>query len=69
VNGTAIPPSELARSEIFGQSPPTTISGNYFAKGCGDDLVTSVPLKRISPGKMVFLGAVFADGEKTSFPL
>jgi len=46
------------------------VSGTILQKDAPSDLITSVPIYAVMPGKQaVLLGRVFADGEESSFHL
>jgi len=56
--------------KITPQGKMNAVSGAILQKEAAKDLVTSVPIYGIIPGKeMVFLGRVFADGEESTFRL
>jgi hypothetical protein len=68
VNGTSVPRLELRSVKFAPQGKTNTVSGTILQKDAAKDLVTSVPIYGIGPGKeMVFLGRVFADGEESTF--
>jgi len=70
VNGTSVPRIELRSVKITPQGKMNAVSGAILQKEAAKDLVTSVPIYGIVPGKeMVFLGRVFADGEESTFRL
>ncbi|HSY92593.1 MAG TPA: M1 family aminopeptidase [Candidatus Binatus sp.] len=70
VNGTSLPKLELKAVKFLAQGAGTVVTGTILQKEAPEDLVTSVPVYAVMPGKqMVLLGRVFADGEESSFRL
>jgi hypothetical protein len=70
VNGTALPRLELKTVKFTPRNRSVSVSGTILQKDAPQDLVTSVPIYAMSPGKQpVLLGRVFADGEESSFQI
>ncbi len=70
INGTSLPRFELQSVKIVSKANSTTVTGVIRQKDAPEDLVTSVPLYAVIPGKApVLLQRVFADGEESSFHL
>jgi len=70
VNGTSLPRLELKAVKFTPKGTGSVVTGTILQKDAPDDLVTSVPLYAVMPGKQtVLLGRVFADGEESSFRL
>jgi hypothetical protein len=69
INGTAVPHLELQAVKYSDKSGSTAISGTIRQKDAPNDLVTSVPVYAVLPGRTVLLGRVFADGPETQFHL
>jgi hypothetical protein len=69
VNGTAIPRIELQSVKYSEKTGGSVVTGTIMQNDAPKDLVTSVPVYAVLPGKSVLLGRVFADGPETSFRL
>jgi len=70
INGTALPRLELKSVKLVSRGAGVTVSGTILQKEAPNDLVTSVPVYSVGPGRLlILLGRVFADGEETSFRL
>ena len=70
VNGTSLPRLELHNVKFTQKANATVATGVIQQKDAPEDLVTSVPIYAVVPGKApTLLGRVFADGEETSFHL
>jgi len=69
VNGTAIPKIEVNGVKFVPSPRGTTITGKITQKEAPDELITSVPLYGATPGGLVLLGRVFADGPESTFRL
>ncbi len=70
VNGTSLPRLELKGVKFAPKGTGAVVSGTILQKDAPQDLVTSVPVYAVIPGKQaLLLGRVFADGEETSFRL
>ena len=68
INGTSLPKLELKSVKLTAKGAGLFVSGTILQKDAPQDLVTSVPVYGLLPGKqLVLLGRVFADGEETSF--
>lgn len=68
INGTALPKLELRAVKITPKGAGSVVSGTILQKDAPQDLVTSVPVYAVAPGKqLVLLGRVFADGEESTF--
>jgi hypothetical protein len=67
VNGTSLPKLELKSVKFTPKGAGMVVSGSIIQQDASQDLVTSVPVYAVSPGKSVLLGRVFADGEESSF--
>ncbi len=70
INGTSLPQLELKAVKFTPKGAGSVVSGTILQKDAPEDLVTSVPVYAVMPGKQtVLLGRVFADGEESSFHL
>ena len=70
VNGTSLPRLELQGVKFTAKANVIVVTGVIRQKDAPEDLVTSVPVYAVVPGKApVLLGRVFADGAETSFHL
>ena len=75
INGVSLPKLQLKGVKFTPKASGSTITGTVVSgtieqKDAPEDLVTSVPVYAVMPGKqMVLLGRVFADGEESSFRL
>lgn len=70
INGTSLPKLELKAVKFTPKGSGAIVSGTIVQKSAGEDLVTSVPVYAVMPGKQtILLGRVFADGEESSFHL
>jgi hypothetical protein len=70
INGTSLPRLELKSVKITPKGTGSLVSGTILQKDAPSDLVTSVPIYAVMPGKqLVLLGRAFADGEESSFHL
>jgi len=70
VNGVAIPKLELKSVRFTPKGNSITATGTILQTNAPVDLVTSVPVYAVMPGKaQVLLGRVFADGEESTFRL
>ncbi len=70
VNGTSLPQLELHSVKFAPKENATLVSGVILQKDAPEDLVTSVPIYAVVPGKApVLVGRVFADGAESSFRL
>jgi len=70
VNGTSLPRFELRGVKYTAQNGTVTVTGTILQKDAPQDLVTSVPIFAVLPGKQqVLLGRIFADGEESAFHL
>jgi Peptidase family M1 domain len=70
INGTSLPRLELKGVKMTPKGAGIVVSGTILQKDASQDLVTSVPVYAVLPGKqLVLLGRVFADGEESSFRL
>ncbi len=68
INGNSIPQIELKNVKLQKRKTSVTVTGTILQKSAPDDLVTSMPLYAVMPGKKsVLLGRVFADGGETPF--
>jgi aminopeptidase N len=68
INGNSIPQIELKGVKLQKRQASVTVTGSILQRSAADDLVTSVPLYAVLPGKkLVFIGRVFADGAESSF--
>jgi hypothetical protein len=68
INGNSIPQIELKGVKLQKRQASVTATGSILQRSAADDLVTSVPLYAVLPGKkLVFIGRVFADGAESSF--
>lgn len=70
VNGTAVPRLALQGVKYARHAGSTIVTGAILQKDAPKDLVTSIPLYAVVPGRApVLMGRIFADGEETSFHL
>jgi hypothetical protein len=70
VNGTSLPRLELQGVKFAPKANTTVVSGVILQKDAPENLVTSVPIYAVVPGKApVLVGRVFADGAESSFRL
>jgi hypothetical protein len=70
VNGTSLPKLELQGVKFSAKGDTTLATGMIRNRDAPDDLVTSVPIYAVVPGKApVLLRRVFADGAESSFRL
>ena len=70
INGTSLPQLELKAVKFTPKGTGSVVSGTIQQKDAPQDLVTSVPVYAVMPGKqLILLGRVFADGEESSFHL
>jgi len=70
VNGTSLPKLELQGVKFAVKANGVAVTGVIKQKDAEDNLVTSVPIYGVVPGKTpVYLGRVFADGAESSFHL
>ncbi len=70
VNGTALPKLELQGVKFSAKANATIVTGVIVQKDAPEDLVTSVPIYAVIPGKApVLVARVFADGAESSFRL
>jgi Peptidase family M1 domain len=70
VNGTALPKLELQGVKFAPKATATVVTGVILQKDAPEDLVTSVPIYAVVPGKApALVGRVFADGAESSFRL
>ena len=70
INGTSLPQLELKAVKFAPKGTGSVVTGTILQKDAPQDLVTSVPVYAVMPGKQLFLlGRVFADGEESSFHL
>jgi hypothetical protein len=70
VNGTSLPKLELQGVKFTAKAHGIAVTGVIKQKDAEDNLVTSVPIYGVAPGKTpVYLGRVFADGAESSFHL
>jgi hypothetical protein len=70
INGISLPRLELQGVKFVTKANETLVTGVIRQKDAPEDLVTSVPIYAVVPGKApVLLGRVFADGAETSFHL
>jgi hypothetical protein len=70
VNGTSLPKLELHGVKFAPKANTMVVSGVILQKDAPEDLVTSVPIYAVVPGKApVLVGRVFADGPESSFRL
>ena len=70
VNGTSLPKLELQGVKFAAKANGVAVTGVIKQKDAEDNLVTSVPIYGVAPGKTpVYLGRVFADGAESSFHL
>jgi hypothetical protein len=68
INGTSLPKLELSGVKFSPRGAGAMVSGTILQKEAPPDLVTSVPIYAVVPGKQpVLLGRVFADGEESTF--
>ncbi len=70
INGTALPKLELKSVKLAAKGAGLVAHGTILQKDAPADLVTSVPLYAVIPGRQpVLLARVFADGEESTFRL
>jgi hypothetical protein len=70
VNGTTLPRLDLQGVKFTAKADTTLVTGMIRQKDAPVDLVTSVPVYAVVPGKApVLIGRVFADGAETLFHL
>lgn len=70
INGTSLPSLELKSVKFSAKGPSVMVSGTILQRNAPEDLVTSVPVYAVTPGKQPqLLGRVFADGQESSFRL
>ncbi len=70
INGEAVPGLRLKSVRITKKGNAATVAGIVVQKEAPHDLVTSVPLYAIVPGRSpVLIGRVFADGPESAFRL
>jgi Peptidase family M1 domain len=70
INGTALPRFELQAVKFTPKGNGLVASGIILQKDAPNDLVTSVPIYSVAPGRAaVLMGRVFADGPETPFHL
>jgi len=70
VNGAAIPRLSLESVRISTRAGKTVAAGKLMQSDASDSLVTAVPIyAEREPGKLVYVGRVFADGVETAFRL
>lgn len=70
VNGTSLPRLELQSVKFAPKANAIIVTGVIRQKDAPEDMVTSVPLYAVVPGKApTLLGRVFADGAESSFRL
>lgn len=69
INGTSVPRFDLQGVRYTDKGGLTTVTGTILQRSAPKDLVTSVPLYAVLPGRSVLLGRVFADGAETQFRL
>ncbi len=68
INGTSLPRLELKAVKFAPKGARIEVSGTILQKEAPQDLITSVPVYAVVPGKQpVLLGRVFADGEESTF--
>ena len=68
VNGTALPKLELKSVKITPKGTSAVVTGTILQKDAPQDLVTSVPLYAVVPGRPpAFIARVFADEEESTF--
>jgi hypothetical protein len=70
INGTALPRLELKNVRLIPKGAGLVVSGTILQKDAPPDLVTSVPVYAVIPGRQpILLTRVFADGTESSFRL
>jgi hypothetical protein len=70
VNGTSLPKLELQGVKFAAKENAAVVTGVIRQTDGPEDLVTSVPIYAVVPGKApLLLGRVFADGAESSFRL
>jgi len=70
INGTALPKLELKNVKLLAKGNGVVVHGTILQKDAPVDLVTSVPVYAIVPGRQpALLARVMADGEESSFRL
>lgn len=70
INGISLPKLELKAVKFVPKGTGSMVSGTILQKEAPKDLVTSVPIYAIIPGRQpMLLGRVFADGEESTFRL
>ena len=70
INGTSLPKLELKSVKFTAKGTGSVVSGTLLQEGAPKDLVTSVPVYAVMPGRqLVLLGRVFADGDESTFQL
>ena len=70
INGEAVPGLRMKSVRITKKGNAATVAGIVVQKEAPHDLVTSVPLYAIVPGRSpVLIGRVFADGPESAFRL
>jgi hypothetical protein len=70
INGTSLPKLDLQNVRFSTKAHSTVVAGVIRQKDAPEDLVTSVPIYAVVPGKSaVRIGRVFADGPETPFHL
>lgn len=70
VNGTALPKLELKSVKVVSKGGEAIVTGTILQQDAPSNLVTSVPVYAVIPGRQpVLLKRVFADGEESSFRL
>jgi aminopeptidase N len=70
VNGISLPKLEIKGTKFTSRGKSVAVTGTILQQQAPPDLVTSVPLYAVVPGKTpVFVARVFADGEESSFRL
>jgi len=68
INGTSLPKLELKAVKFAPKGAGVEVSGTILQKEAPQDLITSVPVYAVVPGKQpVLLGRVFADGDESAF--
>jgi Peptidase family M1 domain len=68
INGTSLPKLQLKGARFTTRGTSTIVTGLIMQKDAPADLVTSVPLYGVEPGRPpVLLGRVFADGQESTF--
>ncbi len=69
VNGTAFPQFELSDLKTAKRANSLIFNGVIKQTSAPSDLVTSVPIYGLAGDRKIYLGRVFAEGEKTTFSL